>query len=119
MAAPGDVHLTLIELGSVIVGLAVLARVASKIGFSGIPLYLLAGLAFGKGGIAPLELSQDFIKLGAEIGVLLLLFMLGLEYTPAELKSYLGDGLPAGIADFVLNFTPGVLTGVALGWKPM
>lgn len=119
MAAPADVSLTLIELGSVIVGLALLARVASKIGFSGIPLYLLAGLAFGKGGIAPLELSQDFIRLGAEIGVLLLLFMLGLEYTPAELTSNLRDGLPAGIADFVLNFTPGVLTGVALLWNPM
>ena len=119
MAAPADVSLTLIELGSIIVGLALLARVASKIGLSGIPLYLLAGLAFGKGGIAPLELSQDFIRLGAEIGVLLLLFMLGLEYTPAALKSSLREGLPAGIADFVLNFTPGVLTGVALRWNPM
>jgi monovalent cation:H+ antiporter-2, CPA2 family len=119
MAAPADVSLTLIELGSIIVGLALLARVASKIGLSGIPLYLLAGLAFGKGGIAPLELSQDFIRLGAEIGVLLLLFMLGLEYTPAELKSSLREGLPSGIADFILNFTPGVLTGVALQWNPM
>jgi monovalent cation:H+ antiporter-2, CPA2 family len=119
MAAPVDVHLTLIELGSVIVGLALLARVASKIGFSGIPLYLLAGLAFGKGGIAPLELSQDFIRLGAEIGVLLLLFMLGLEYTPAELKGSLSVGLPSGIADLVLNFTPGLVTGFALGWNPM
>jgi CPA2 family monovalent cation:H+ antiporter-2 len=119
MAAPADVSLTLIELGSIIVGLALLARVASKIGLSGIPLYLLAGLAFGKGGIAPLELSQDFIRLGAEIGVLLLLFMLGLEYTPAELKSSLREGLPSGIADFILNFTPGVLTGVALRWNPM
>jgi monovalent cation:H+ antiporter-2, CPA2 family len=119
MAAPADVSLTLIELGSIIVGLALLARVASKIGLSGIPLYLLAGLAFGKGGIAPLELSQDFIRLGAEIGVLLLLFMLGLEYTPAELKSSLREGLPFGIADFILNFTPGVLTGVALRWNPM
>src|SRR5206468_677021 len=86
MASPSAIHFTLIELGSVIVGLALLARLASKIGFSGIPLYLLAGLAFGRGGIAPLELSQHFISLGAEIGVLLLLFMLGLEYSPAELK---------------------------------
>ena len=33
------------------VGLAILARLASRFGFSTIPLYLLAGLAFG--GVAP------------------------------------------------------------------
>lgn len=65
-----------IELGGVSVGLAVLARVSSRWGFSSIPLYLLAGLAFGKGGLVPLDLSKDFIQIGAEIGVLLLLFML-------------------------------------------
>jgi len=119
MSGPTDVHRTLIELGGVILGLAALARVASRIGFSGIPLYLLAGLAFGKGGLAPLELSQDFIRLGAEIGVLLLLFMLGLEYSATELKSNLRDGLPAGIADLVFNFTPGLAAGFLLGWKPL
>lgn len=69
-----------IELGCAIVGLGVLARAANRWGFSAIPLYLLAGLAFGNGGIAPLTFSGDFVQSGAEIGVLLLLFMLGLEY---------------------------------------
>ena len=119
MTAPAEVHLVIVELGAVLVGLALLARVANRVGFSGIPLYLLAGLAFGRGGIAPLKLSQDFIGLGAEIGVLLLLFMLGLEYTPSELKKSLRAGLPSGIADAVLNFTPGVVAGLLLGWKPL
>ena len=65
--------------------LAVLARLARRWGLSAISLYLLAGLAFGKGGIAPLNLTKDFIQLGAEIGVLLLLFMLGLEYSGEHL----------------------------------
>src|SRR5206468_3176338 len=78
-----------IELGLVIVGLAVLARLASRWGFSAIPLYLLAGLAFGNGGLAPLRLSENFVRTGAEIGVLLLLFMLGLEYTGDELRKSL------------------------------
>src|SRR6202012_4482092 len=60
-----------IELGVAIVGLAVLARLASRWGFSAIPLYLLAGLAFGTGGLAPLNFSRDFVHSGAEIGVLL------------------------------------------------
>src|SRR6266851_164754 len=108
-----------IELGLAIVGLALLARLANRWGFSAIPLYLLAGLAFGKGGLAPLELTQNFIHIGAEIGVLLLLFMLGLEYSGEELKANLRDGLPAGVAAIVLNFTPGLIAGFLLGWKPL
>lgn len=113
---PADPSGVLIELGAAVVGLAVLARLANRIGFSAIPLYLLAGLAFGRGGIAPLNLTSDFIHIGAEIGVLLLLFMLGLEYGGEELTASLRKGIPAGIADFLLNFSPGVLAGLLLGW---
>jgi monovalent cation:H+ antiporter-2, CPA2 family len=116
VATTHDVSFVFIELGLVIVGLAVLARVASRWGFSAIPLYLLAGLAFGNGGLAPLRLSETFVRMGAEIGVLLLLFMLGLEYSGDKLKESLRTGLPAGVADFVLNFTPGLVAGLLLGW---
>jgi CPA2 family monovalent cation:H+ antiporter-2 len=114
-----DVSRVLIELGLVVVGLAVLARIASRWGFSAIPLYLLAGLAFGNGGLAPLNVSASFIHIGAEIGVLLLLFMLGLEYTGEELKENLRSGFPAAMVDLALNFTPGLLAGLLLRWKPL
>ncbi len=114
-----DVSFVFIELGGAIVGLALLARLANRWGFSAIPLYLLAGLAFGNGGIAPLDLSENFIHIGAEIGVLLLLFMLGLEYTGNELKESLRKGLPAGSVDFALNFPPGLVAGLLLGWRPL
>lgn len=106
-----------IELGLAVVGLAVLARLANRWGFSAIPLYLLAGLAFGNGGLAPLKLTENFIHIGAEIGVLLLLFMLGLEYSGDELKASLRVGFPAGVADFVLNFTPGLMAGLLFRWQ--
>jgi CPA2 family monovalent cation:H+ antiporter-2 len=109
----------LIELGSVAVGLALLARLAIRMGFSAIPLYLLAGLAFGNGGLIPLELSRSFIQMGAQMGVLLLLFLLGLEYTGEELRDSLKQAVPAGAVDFVLNFTPGVVAGWLLGWQPL
>jgi CPA2 family monovalent cation:H+ antiporter-2 len=112
----GDTSRLFIELGAAIVGLAVLARLANRWGFSAIPLYLLAGLAFGNGGLAPLNFSKSFVHSGAEIGVLLLLFMLGLEYTGQELKQNLRRGLTAGLADFVLNFPPGLIAGLLLGW---
>jgi CPA2 family monovalent cation:H+ antiporter-2 len=117
-AAP-DLSRVLIELGLVVVGLAVLARVASRWGFSAIPFYLLAGLAFGNGGLAPLEVSAGFIHIGAEIGVLLLLFMLGLEYTGEELKQNLRCGFAGGVLDLALNFPPGLVAGLLLGWKPL
>jgi len=120
MAAPAhDVSQIFLELGAAIVGLAVLARLANRFGFSAIPFYLLAGLAFGNGGLAPLDVSQSFIHTGAEIGVLLLLFMLGVEYTGEELKHNLRIGLPAGVIDFVLNFTPGLIAGFVLGFHPL
>lgn len=118
---PSAVHasVSFIELGGAVIGLALLARIASRWGFSAIPLYLLAGLAFGNGGIAPLKVSENFIHGGAEIGVLLLLFMLGLEYNGQQLTSTLRKGFAAGAIDFVLNFSPGLIFGLVLGFRPM
>lgn len=107
------------ELGAIVIALATLARIASWVRLSPIPLYLLAGLAFGEGGLFPLSLSEDFVEVGAEIGVLLLLFMLGLEYSAAELRSSLRASWPSGVLDWALNFTPGLVAGFLLGWEPV
>ncbi|MGI8958817.1 MAG: cation:proton antiporter [Bryobacteraceae bacterium] len=115
----GDPSRLFIELGCAILGLAFLSRLSNRFGFSAIPLYLVAGLAFGNGGVSPLHLSENFIHTGAEIGVLLLLFMLGLEYTGEELARNLRMGFAAGLADFILNFPPGVIAGLLLGWKAL
>lgn len=106
----------LLELGGIVVGLAVLARLAARWQMPAAPLFLLAGLAFGSGGLVPLELADEFIELGAEVGVILLLFMLGLEYSAAELTAGMRRHAPAGVVDLVLNFTPGFLAGLLLGW---
>ena len=114
-----DISLVFIELGAAVIGLAILTRLANRWGFSTIPLYLLAGLAFGNGGLAPLHFSESVVHVGAEIGVLLLLFMLGLEYTGEELGANLRSGLPAGLVDFLLNFPIGLAAGLLLGWSPL
>src|SRR5215472_8062898 len=116
---PNEVSLLFVQLGLVMVLLAVLARISRRWGLSAIPLYLIAGLCFGNGGLAPLHVSQEFIHVGAEIGVLLLLFMLGLEYTGEELRRNLRRGLAGGVVDFLLNFPPGVVVGFLLGWRPL
>ncbi len=77
--------LVLGELGSVLVGLGIAAFIASRLRLSVVPIFLLAGLFFGNGGIASLELSDDILDLGAQWGAILLLLLLGLEYSAEEL----------------------------------
>jgi len=108
----------LIEIGGVLLVLGVLAALALRVGISPIPLYLLVGLAFGHGGILPLSTSEEFTSTGAEIGVVLLLFTLGLEYTAAELVGTLRTNAVGGVVDLVLNAAPGVAVALLLGWGP-
>jgi K+:H+ antiporter subunit KhtU len=109
----------LLELGGVILGLGLLGRLAGRFGLSAIPLYLLGGLALGEGGLFPLVTAQEFIEVGAEIGVILLLLLLGLEYSADELLTSLRSAAPTGLTDLALNFTPGLAAGLLLGWSPL
>ena len=104
-----------VELGGVILLLGVLGRVSMRLGLSPIPLYLLGGLAIGEGGLVPVVTSEDFIEIGAELGVVLLLLMLGLEYSGSELVRSMQTTTPAGVLDLVLNFLPGLAVGLVLG----
>lgn len=115
-AASDDVAVAFVELGAIIIGLAVLARLADRVGISPVPAYLLAGIVFGEGGIAGPELSAEFIELAAEIGVVLLLLTLGLEYSAQELTESARRGWIGGTVDLVLNSLPGVLAAALLGW---
>ncbi|WP_320777485.1 cation:proton antiporter [Streptomyces sp. CRN 30] len=109
----------LIEFGAIILGLGLLGRFAARFQLSPIPLYLLAGLAFGQGGLLPLGTSEEFVAIGAEIGVVLLLLMLGLEYTASDLVSNLKTQYPAGLVDAAFNALPGAAAALLMGWGPV
>ena len=111
-----DQGAVLLELGAVVLALGILARLASRLAISPIPLYLLAGLALGKGGLVPVVTSEEFIEVGAELGVIFLLLMLGLEYSAKELVTGIRSVAAAGLVDLALNFTPGFVAGLVLGW---
>ena len=114
-----DLAQTLLELGGILLGLGILGRLANLIGLSPIPFYLLGGLLFGVGGVIPLTGNEDeFIEIGAQMGVILLLFMLGLEYSASELVKNLKTHYVSGILDFILNATPGAVVGILMGWSP-
>jgi monovalent cation:H+ antiporter-2, CPA2 family len=95
--------------------LAVLGLVASRFGLSAIPAYLLAGLILGPNQpeltsfVEPSEVTE-FV---AELGIIFLLFFLGLEFTLDRLRRsgmHLGIG---GTIDFVVNAGLGLIVGVA------
>jgi CPA2 family monovalent cation:H+ antiporter-2 len=95
--------------------LAVLGLLASRFGLSAIPAYLLAGMLLGPNEpevfsfIEPSEVT-DFV---AELGIIFLLFFLGLEFTLDRLRRsgmHLGIG---GTIDFLVNAGLGLIVGVA------
>ncbi|MFE4461816.1 cation:proton antiporter, partial [Nocardia tengchongensis] len=108
--------LALFELGAILFALGMLGRLAARFGMSPIPLYLLGGLAFGEGGIVTMKAATEFGHMAGEIGVVLLLLLLGLEYTAAELVTGLRRSWLAGLLDIVANATPGVVVALVLGW---
>jgi CPA2 family monovalent cation:H+ antiporter-2 len=114
-----DGALVLIEIGALLLGIALIGRLAGRLGITPIPLILLAGLAFGEGGLLPFRSGEEFIEVGAEIGVILLLLMLGLEYTADELVGSLRRSRRAGLLDMVLGAAPGAVAAFLLGWGPV
>lgn len=114
-----ETTLLLIEVGALLLGLSLLGRFAVRFGLSPIPFYLLAGLVFGHGGFIPLTASEEFFEIGSEIGVILLLAMLGLEYSADELMGNLKRSRLAGLLDALFNALPGAIFAIILGWGPV
>ena len=107
--------MTLAQLAVTIAVLGVLGLIASRFGLSAIPAYLLAGLLLGPNEPKFLSLIQpsevtDFV---AEIGLVFLLFFLGLEFTLGRLARSRRHALVGGTIDFAVNAGVGLLVGVA------
>jgi len=105
----------LFELGVVLVALSALSAVAQRFSLPAVPLYLLAGLALGEGGFAPIPAAGEFVEAAAAIGVVLLLLTLGLEFSTSEFTDSLRRHVPSAAVDLVANAAPGAVAGWLLG----
>jgi CPA2 family monovalent cation:H+ antiporter-2 len=105
----------LFQLGALLATLAVLGAAARRFALSPIPVYLLAGLSLGKGGLLAVAAAGDFITTGAPMGIVLLLLTLGLEFSATEFASSLRHHLPSAGVDIILNATPGAVAGWLVG----
>jgi CPA2 family monovalent cation:H+ antiporter-2 len=109
----------LAEIGIMLLALGILAYVAVRLTISVVPMYLGVGLALGNGGIAPLNLSEDFLAIGAQLGAILLLLMLGLEHSGPNLVEGFRERKSTGLIDIAVNGIPGAIAGLLLGWGPV
>ena len=108
----------LVELGLLLLLLGAAGTLALRVGLSAVPLFLIAGLLVGQGGLFPAPSAAPFLQLAAGIGVVLLMLALGLEFSSSEFTNALRHHGPSGLVDFALNATPGLVCGVALGLPP-
>ncbi len=106
--------MTLAELAVTVGLLCGLGLVARQFGLSAIPAYLLAGMLLGPNEPTVFSLIQpsevtDFL---AELGIVFLLFFLGLEFSLSRINRagrHVGLG---GAVDLVLNLALGLVVGV-------
>ena len=105
-----------LEFGLLLIGLGIIARLAQRFGFSAVPFYLLAGLVMGEGGLYGIDPRGILVPTLAELGVVLLLLLLGLEYSGSQLVETARRQSRSGVIDLVLNATPGVAMAFILGW---
>ena len=106
--------MTLSQLALTIGLLAALGVVAGRFGLSAIPAYLLAGLLLGphEPHVTSLIEPSEVTTFVAELGIIFLLFFLGLEFTVDRLlRSGRHIGL-GGSIDLAINAAVGLLIGV-------
>jgi len=104
-------------LGAALLLAGLFARVGRRIGLPTIPFFIVAGIIFGPNtpGVVVLE-EPDSIHLLAMLGLVLLLFHLGIEFSVNELIDGGRKLLYAGGAYIALNFGAGIVLGWAFDW---
>jgi CPA2 family monovalent cation:H+ antiporter-2 len=111
----------LLEVGILFLTLALTGALALRLGTSVIPLYVLGGVVVGPHvlgefttyGVGP----EEPVATLAELGIVLLLFFLGLEFSIDRLLAARDRILKAGTLDLLVNFPLGLAVGLLLGWS--
>jgi CPA2 family monovalent cation:H+ antiporter-2 len=107
----------LVALGGAFLAAGVLALIGRRVGLPTIPLFMLAGILFGP-NTPGIELFGDpgDLEVLAAIGLVFLLFYIGLEFSVDDLTEGGRGLLWAGGAYLLLNVGGGLLFGLLLGW---
>lgn len=108
---------SLVALGGAFLAAFFLARVGRRVGLPTIPFFMAAGVLFGPHtpGFVLVDEPGE-LELLAALGLVLLLFHLGLEFSLEDLASGGRKLLGAGAMYIALNLGGGFVLGFALGW---
>ena len=111
----------LLELGVAFGVIALAGTVAQSLGQSVIPFYILAGLGvnpfvIGAFGLPALS-TNEVLTVAGELGIVFLLFFLGLEFSIDQLVASGRRMTRAGLLDVGINIPVGIAIGLALGWS--
>ena len=117
--AAGTVPPFLVEVVAIVLAAAAVAYVCQRVGLVPIVGFLLAGVLIGPSGLGLVE-DPELIDAAAEVGVLLLLFTIGIEFSLDKLARikrliFVGGGLQVGLTTAVVA---GLCLAFGVGWRP-
>lgn len=117
--AAGAVPPFLVEVVAIVLAAAVVAYISQRVGLVPIVGFLLAGVLIGPSGLG-LVTDPELIDAAAEIGVLLLLFTIGIEFSLDKLQKiqrliFVGGGIQVGLTTALVA---GACMAFGVGWRP-
>jgi Kef-type K+ transport system membrane component KefB len=113
-----DIGVFLLAFASALVGAKLLGELAERLGQPAVLGELLAGILLGPSVLGLVPLSQGIFLL-SEIGVVLLLFEVGLETDLADLMRVGARALAVALVGMVLPFAGGYSVTRALGYEAL
>lgn len=102
------------DLGLVLVGAAAVLLVSRRLHLPPILAYIVAGLVLGP--VTGVLQITDSLELFAELGVALLLFVVGLELSLDKIRAFGGTAAVAGLVQVALTFGLGAGLAALLGF---
>lgn len=98
-------------LGSAMIG----ATLIKKIRYPPVLGFILIGIAIGPFGFG-IVTNLELVNLLAEFGIVILLFVVGLEFSISKLREIGGTALIVGLVEQSIMFFIGFIIGYLLGW---
>jgi len=96
----------------------ILAFVSKRYSLPPIPFYIIAGIAIGKSGLAIVP-ADDYSRYLSYLGLIFLLFYVGLEMRPKSFRERGRTILLSGVIDLNVNLLIGFAGAILLGFGPL
>ncbi|MGB3533120.1 MAG: cation:proton antiporter [Microcoleaceae cyanobacterium] len=113
--------IAMIDFSNIFYEIAIILAIATGVGFLALKLrqpliiaFIIVGILVGPAGINIVNANEQ-LELFAELGIALLLFVVGLKLDPHEIKAVGSVALTTGIGQILITGSLGYLIAVALG----